>query len=58
MKKSKIVIKTLDLKPKHKDEGQSEVLIGQSFSKRLWEGRFSKLCSGLKQNFTKKKKLK
>lgn len=56
MIKQKNVIRTLDLKPNKKGEGLSEVSTGESFSKRLWEGRFAKLCNNLKENFGNKTK--
>lgn len=58
MTKQKTVIKILDLKPKKNSESQSEVLIGQSFSKRLWEGRFNRLCGDLLGSLGRKGKKK
>jgi hypothetical protein len=56
MKKPSLTIKTLDLSSIKKGEDVSEVLIGKSFSKRIWEGRFSKLCFDLQKNLSPKKK--
>lgn len=57
MKKPKPVIKTLDLKPKN-SEGHVDVFAGKNHFKKLWQGRFSKLCGDLKENFTRKGKKK
>jgi hypothetical protein len=62
MKKSKNVIKnvikTLDLKPKKNTESHLEEMTGKNHFKKLWEGRFGQLCSGIKQGLSKKVKKK
>jgi hypothetical protein len=44
MAKSKLVIKTLDQKPKKNLEGQANVLTLANINKSLWAKKFERLC--------------